>query len=83
MRVRGFLSGILAGKPCGSFGKSRVVILGRCNGIEDFEKINQTTGVQGCIVGEFNEGVYALVFKERNREFKACKEIFSLCNARV
>jgi len=71
------------GPPCENFCKSRVVVVGKCRGLGDFRTIAQTTGVLGCIVADFNEGAYALVFKERNREFRACEECYSLCAARV
>ena len=71
------------GRRCKNFCKSRMVVMGKCAGLGDFHAISRTTGVLGCIVAEFNEGVCALVFKERNREFRACEECFSLCDARV
>lgn len=76
---RSFTPGPLCGNSC----KSRVVIFGKCRRLEDFHAIAQTTGVLGCIVAEFNEGAYALIFKERNREFRACEECYSLCDGRV
>ena len=71
------------GPPCENFCKFRVVVVGKCRGLGGFRPIAGTTGVLGCIVAEFSEGAYALVFKERNREFRACEECYSLCAARV
>lgn len=71
------------GPACRHFAKSRVVFFAKCCGLEDFKRIAQTTGVLGCIVAQFEGGTYALVFKERNREFKACQECFCLCEGRV
>ena len=65
------------------FAKSRVVIFGKCSGMDDFHAIAETIGVLGCIVAEFDMGTYALIFKERNREFKTCPECYALCDARV
>lgn len=82
--VQGRVGEFKHGPPCENFCKSRIVMFAKCEGgVADFEKISRTTGVLGCIVAEFREGVFALVFKERNREFKACSECFSLCEGRV
>ena len=71
------------GPPCGNFAKSRVVFFAKCRGLDDFRAIAETAGVLGCIVAEFDGGTYALVFKERNREFKTRQECYALCDARV
>ena len=71
------------GPACGHSAKSRVVIFARCTGLDDFHALAQTVGVVGCIVAEFDTGTYALIFKERNREFKACREFYALCDGRV
>ena len=81
--MRGETRGLVPGRRCENLCKSRAVVMARCAGMGDFHAISRTTGVLGCIVAEFNEGVYALVFKARNREFKACNDCFSLCDARV
>ncbi len=73
----------LPGPACTNSAKSRVVVLAKCDGLGDFQAIVRTAGVLGCIVAEFEEGAHALVFKERNREFKACQECFCLCDGRV
>ena len=79
----GEFHGFAPGPRCGNYAKSRVVIFAKCSGLQDFESIARTVGVLGCIVAEFTEGTFALVFKERNREFKACQECYALCDARV
>ena len=61
----------ILGEACANSCKGRSIVAARCESLDDYDKIAASPAVRGCVVSQFENGFFALVFKRPSYEFKA------------
>ncbi len=59
------------GEACANNCKGRPIVAGHCKSFDDYDALAASPAVRGCVVGKFENGFFALVFKHPSYELKA------------
>ena len=73
---------LCVGAACANRCKGRPLVVARCESLDDYDAIVALPAVRGCVVGQFSNGFFALVFKHPNHEFST-RECYAISKCRI